>query len=309
MSDNEHELPTDVSDADLMASAFQDEPPAEEPEASPPAADDGDKPRDEHGRFAAKPQESAPEVAKPQNEPAASEPPADSGEDRVRGEIPAWRLKEEADARRAAEQRAQEFERRAVETERRLQEIERREAESRRAQEPIDPLADPNGYKQALEEKFERQRQEDRLENNLQVAQLRHGEVFDTAYQAFLQAAERDRAFGQNMVRSANPGEAIVQWHRREQTLARVGSDPDAYEKSVLEKALENPEFLSRAMEKIKAQASGGQPTPNAASRPNTVTRLPPSLNSATSAASSHADELVDMSDRELLADALGRRR
>jgi hypothetical protein len=62
-------------------------------------------------------------------------------------------------------------------------------------------------------------------------------------------------------------------------TLARVGDDPDAFINAEIERKLSDPKFLSTALERARAVASG-QPVGNGAAPTiaNNVMQIPPSL-------------------------------
>jgi hypothetical protein len=85
-----------------------------------------------------------------------------------------------------------------------------------------------------------------------------------------------------------------VNWYKREQTLKEVGSDPNAYVQKKLEEALNDPQFLAKALEKARGAASA-QPT---------QVKLPPSLNKA---ASARTDGDNDTSDQGMYRHAIGR--
>src|SRR5512134_76154 len=90
-------------DRELFNEAVSDTPTAEPPAPTPEPQEEPTRPRDEHGRFAPK---AEPEPVAPQPEP---EPQPQTQEQR--DAIPPWRLREEAEARRAAEARVAEYER------------------------------------------------------------------------------------------------------------------------------------------------------------------------------------------------------
>jgi hypothetical protein len=103
-----------------------------------------------------------------------------------------------------------------------------------------------------------------------------------------MQQGETDKVAVQNVINSPDPGETLVRWYKREETLRQVGDDTSAYQQRVLEEALNNPEFLAKAIEKAKGVASAN---------PSQV-KLPPSINKMASAASSHDES--DMSPAAL---------
>jgi hypothetical protein len=186
-------------------------------------------------------------------------------------------LREEREQREAMARQLQERDLMLRDMQRRMEQYEKPQAPA----ELPDPLIDPQGYRAALEGKFTSDLKTIQLENNLQLNRLQHGEVFDHAYQAFMQAAQGDPGFARLIVNSPNPGSAMVNWYRRAVTLAKVGDDPDKYVEQEIARRLADPQFLSRAVEAAKNYAAGQPPPqPNGAAPPrqNNVTQIPPSL-------------------------------
>jgi hypothetical protein len=148
-----------------------------------------------------------------------------------------------------------------------------------------DSLVDQPGFIEYMRNEFrkelaqhQQQAATDRLNMNLEMAHLRHGEKFEKAYEALLTQAQRgDRQIVQHFVRQANPGEAIMQWFSNNEVLRQVGGDPAAFKQKTREELLNDPEFLAQAVERSRALATGGQGQP-----PNTVVKLPPSISKAT---------------------------
>jgi len=140
-----------------------------------------------------------------------------------------------------------------------------------------------NGVKSELAA-MQQQMREDRINASMESAKSRHGETFVKAFTA-LQTVARDgspdgRALAMRLTASPNPGEAVVAWHKRTETLREVGDDPAAYKARIAEdtrKALmEDPEFRKQLLEDLRAEAMTGDD-----GRPRTQTRLPASLNRA----------------------------
>lgn len=120
-----------------------------------------------------------------------------------------------------------------------------------------------------------------RVNMSIENARVRHGPVFETAMEAILKLDANNpshRDLGRQLRSAPNPGEAIVQWHRRNETLREVGDDPAAYKAKIAEdtrKALmDDPEFRKQLIADMRAEAMTGDD-----GRPRTATRLPPSLN------------------------------
>jgi hypothetical protein len=130
------------------------------------------------------------------------------------------------------------------------------------------------------------------------MAHNKHGDAFAKAYESVSKLNPQnpdDRATVQRIYSSPNPGEALVSWHKRTETLRRVGDDPDKYEKDiearVRETLMKDPEFRKTLIEGARAEASVGED-----GKPRTVLRLPKSLNGAVGG-NRRADADVDQND------------
>jgi hypothetical protein len=124
-----------------------------------------------------------------------------------------------------------------------------------------------------------------RVSLSLQLASGRHGDTFNAAI-AEIAKLDQQNPDNQRLVaqlyNSPNPGEAVVQWHKRNVTLREVGDDPAAFRQKITtetrEALMKDPEFRKQLIASLQAEASGET---NGSGRPNTSVRLPPSLNRA----------------------------
>jgi len=308
----ETETPADinVSDSELFSSATAPEP----KEAPPPhPTEEG---RDVHGRF--RPQDQAPKPpgeppapppppGQPTPQPPPGTPPPASVPPQDDANVPSWRLREEREQRERLAQQLQERDFTLRQMQQRMEEFERQRSPQGQEEMP-DPLIDPKGYSNRMEQQFQSRLQTVQLENNLQLNRLQHGPVFDEAYQAFMQAAQGDGGFARLIVNSPNPGGAMVNWYKRAVTLARVGDDPEAFINTEIERRLSDPQFLGQALERARAVASG-QPMTNGATPPraNNITQIPPSLSRVPSGSPTEIATGADgmPSDNELFKSSL----
>lgn len=122
-------------------------------------------------------------------------------------------------------------------------------------------------------------------QDKVQAAQ----EAFDSA----INSGAIDHSEYQRVMNAPNPFEAAVQWHQKQTVLQEVGTDPAAYKQRIIDEAMKDPEVRKRILESVQAEAR--QPATN--DRPATATRLPPSLNSRTSAASQNGGTSGDPGD------------
>jgi hypothetical protein len=289
MADNDQEVLSKAlieNEKDLLENSFKDEPVKEQPEKEPePKA--AEPTRDETGKFATKETKADKPIVEGEPKPDAAKVETDDKD----GHVPSWRLREVADARRAAETERDTLRSQLAQLNGRLQSLERPKDEPK--QEDIDPLLDPQGFAKRIESTFNARLTEERLNNNLALAHVRHGDKFEKAYNALLTTAQAgNRQIVPQITSQANPGEAIVRWYSDQETLKEVGSDPAKYKQTLLDEALKNPEFLAKAIE--AAKVSAGQP------KQNTITRLPPSLSRTTGSSSND-----DAGDGEISVEAL----
>lgn len=239
------------------------------------------------------PTESAPAPAitePPATEPTSKEPPEAA--------IPSWRLREEADARRAAEARATQLEARLNEIAAHLQQ--------QKPEKGPDFFENPDAATQAIIERaltpYAQETRAALMYLGRMVASNTHGaDKVDAAEQAFMAARNTgalDTADYERVVTSPNRYDAVVQWHKRQSTFAAVGDDPAAWFEKQLEERMNDPTFQAKMLERARAGATG---------KPGTVV-IPPSLSRTTAAAGNGADQsLGDMSDSSLFAHAMRR--
>jgi hypothetical protein len=147
-----------------------------------------------------------------------------------------------------------------------------------------DPLEDPEGFAKWTNDAIasgiaQAQRAtEERLFNaSMSQAESAHGESFRKALDALKEAAPRDRALAVSIRQSPNPGEFLMQWHKRSEAMREIGSDPAAYRARVAEEArnaLRNdPDFKRELLESLRDEAATGNN-----GKPRSTFRAPPSL-------------------------------
>lgn len=277
-----------MDDKALFESATADTP-VETPEqpaevqAEPPEPEA--QPRDEHGRFAPKVQ-AEPEQPQPIEQPAP-EPVSQQPQD----VIPPWRLREEAEARRAAEKRLAEQEFQIRQLSERVQQF------TAPKQEPVDPYADPEkfrdmGVQQALNpvvQQFNSMREY----YSRKAAVAAHGQdAVKEAYGAFEQAARSGdpsiRDLMQRVMSGLDPFEDIVSWHKQNAML----KDPQAWAMSQISEWAKDPTRKNAML-----AALNGQPAkPSTSEKPTNVVKLPPSLNKSPGSAQEPIGDLTSAS-------------
>lgn len=290
MSDTDQEITTGISDADLLAGAMN---PVQEPvqaEAGTEVIEQlsvQDRPRDEQGRFAPKQEQPATEVQQSEAETQKEE-----------AHVPSWRLREVSEARRAAERRAEETERELRDLKAMLQNFQRQQQPQQQAPDwfenpeaatkaALNPMLEPI-QQLAVQAK----QRADRLEAAFQYSR----EDVEAAEKAFNEAANSGQMDPNEWARiqnSPNPFAAAVEWHKRNTVLSEVGTDPNAWLEKKLEERLNDPQFLAKAIERVRGQ-------PAATGAASNLTRLPPSLNKAAGSAVRSSED-IDTSDAGLL--------
>jgi hypothetical protein len=294
------------TDEDIFASAMNPTPEATgeqientpvEPVEAPQEAKQ-DRARDEQGRFAPKAPE-APETVVQETAPQPEvEAPSHEGKPDVH--VPSWRLAEEAQRRREAEQQLAEM-RAEMRQIQQMQLAQQRQQAPQPQQEPVDPFADPQGFAQSIQSGFEGRLKELQLQHSLQFARFAHKEVFDQAYEEFVDYAHktRDQATYQRVMQSSDPGEALVSWYKDQQLHKELGgSDLNSFLAKQREEWLKDPAVQAQVIEAFKATQQQTQPS--------NITNLPPSLSRATSAAPSH-NENSEWSQESIFKSAMKR--
>lgn len=259
-----------------------------EPTEAPTEAKEG-RVRDDKGRFVPKAHEASEQVAQaPEAQPQEE---TRSVEAESEAKVPSWRLAEEAQRRRDAEAALSQIREEMRNFQMQMQMQMRQPQVPQQPEEAIDPFADPQGFAQSLQQRFDERLQMMQLENSLRFARTSHGDGFDKAYEAFYDHVNRtrDKVSYDRVMRSGDPGETIVQWYKEQELNRQLnGSDLNSFLEKQREEWLKDPAVQAKVIEAFKATQAGTQPS-------NTV-NIPPSLSKATAVASA-TPENVDLSD------------
>jgi hypothetical protein len=282
-----------VDDKDVFAAALSDQPPAEAPEKpSEEPKPEGDRPRDEQGRFIpkaadaetpAQPQAVEPTKAEPV---AADKPPPDEA-------IPSWRLREETQRRREAEERL------AAASAQLQQFLNQARQQQQRQPEPLpDLIEQPEAYARAIEQRLTQQFEQRDIARSLFRADKQYGEEFRKAYEAFNSPQHaNDEHLLARVRNSYDQGEAILTWHREQEVLREIGNNPVTYKQRIRSELMQDAEFRKEFMASMRAEAT---------SKPSSVTSLP-NLSRAPGSASGPRDDWPT-TDAEIFADVTRRR-
>lgn len=284
----------EVSDQEMFNEAIAKEPIAEakaeaKPDEGKEAEVKAERERDEKGRFKSAKDDNGGDESPPAAEATLEAPKVEQKEPEVHN-IPSWRLKEEADAKREAIERATRAEQEAQAFRQQLWQMQQQLQALQQPREPIDIFADPQAYQQTIEQTMSERLRAMEGNFSLRLAAYKHGDTFHEAWAEMVNRSQTgDDALRQQVLQSPDPGETLVQLYQREKVVKEVGTDPTAYRSKVLDEALKDPEFLAKALEQARASA-GAQPTQQIS--------MPKSLNKVAAAASAGGSD--DMSDNGL---------
>lgn len=149
-----------------------------------------------------------------------------------------------------------------------------REVEAlRKAQQPQkqpDFYEDPEGRLTQERAQVQHMLWNERLNMSETLARQSHGdEAVDGAREAFAEEVKRNPALYAELQRQANPYGFVVQWHKRQSVLSKMGDDPEAYIEAQVKARLEamqavQPKPSAPPPSLASAAASGGQKEPPA---------------------------------------------
>lgn len=194
------------------------------------------------------------------------------------GRVPSSVVREANEARRAAEAERDAERARVRELDARLRLIEQgRKPEQRQEQQEPDIFADPEAWKGKVRADI----RQDMLQTGIEMAAEEHGEAFNTAYQGLIQGCQSGDpvalATAQRIARAPQlVGKIAIGYHRQQEMLRDIGSDPEAFIERKVAERLNDPQFRRQAINGLREDAMRGD-----GNGPRTRTRLPPSLNSA----------------------------
>lgn len=143
---------------------------------------------------------------------------------------------------------------------RRAEEAEAKLTQQQPTQAP-DPVDDPAGYAAHQKNAIEQSKVETRFEVSDMIARQMHGaDKVDQAGQWAAEKAKSDKAFALAYMQQPHPIDWIVQQHQREQMMADIGNDPDAYvRRRAAELGLLTP---APSAAPVAAQQQQAQPAP-----------------------------------------------
>lgn len=236
-----------------------------------------DQPRDDQGRFASKTQEPPAQVEEPappaQEQPAepvaetpavqSAEPPAAKATP-PEGYIPINAVLDEREKRQALQRELEEFKRKFA------------EREKQPPAPPPDPIADPEGFQRALDERLAQTQWDATTRISLRFALQSHGaEAVKAAEDWVAEQAQSNPAFIQTIRQQVDPYDFVVKQHKIALRNAKLGDETDldaAFEKWAAERGYQ------KLSEQQPVQSSAAAPSPQSTPLPK------PSLATARSA-------------------------
>lgn len=259
------------------------------------------QPRDESGRFAPKSEapkaEAAPE-AQPNAQPQATPPQIDTPPEQQPRHVPLPELLSEREKRKQEATRREEAEKRAAAVEAQFEALQRQlqmMQQPRQQEQPPDPWSDPQGALAYQRAQIEAMLSDQRAEMSERFARQQYGnDAVNAALEACKRAGEDARRY---FSQQRDPYDALVKWHRQSSFLQKVGTDPDAYEKTIQQKAYEQALADLRAGKVLPGQGASS-------AAPAAPQRFPGSLASATATGS----QAAVLTDEAAFSDVFARR-
>lgn len=261
----------DISDSEIFDSITTGNGKIEQdPTPAPAISDTSTQPapnRDDNGRFAANPVE--PEAPAQPNVEATPQPETHAEN---KGGVPVGAVQAEREKRQAAQHEAETLRRELAELRGMVMARQQPAAQPQQPTAPASIWDDPDTYLASQINPVQQELQQTReMLMEMQASQTHGAEVVAAAKEAAksLFGTPEGKAIA---AKGGNIFDNVVQWHKQQQAYARVGSDPDAWLNSEIEKRLSDPTFLAQAVERARGGAQA------AVSRTNPVTNVPPSL-------------------------------
>lgn len=207
-------------------------------------------------------QEAAPEPAPPPEEPKGEPAAPPAAVEQADKFIPITALLDEREKRQQAAKEAEELRRK-------LDEIQR--AQEPKAKEP-DFYEDPEGRLARERQEMQKALFNERLNISEALARQAHGdELVSAAQVAFAEEAGRNPFLREELQRQANPYGFVVQWHKRQSVLSKLGDDPEAYIEAQVQARL-----AAMQQQAQPVQSRPAAPPPSLASAPGSGAQKDP---------------------------------
>lgn len=284
------------SELDELLSADQSAPVVEENQQSVEQTQTQQN-RGDDGRFVAK-STTVPvseEQVQPQPQPDAQ--PQNGG-------VPVRAVQDERERRQAAQQENEGLKQQLAALQGQIDLLMRhgQQPQPQEQQRPASLWDDPDAYLQGQLNPVQSQLQETReMLLELQASQTHGADKVVAAKKAAeaLFGTPAGKALAQQITASGNMFDNLVKWHQQQETLSRVGNDPEAWLQAELERRLADPAEQAKILERIRSGA------PSTQNNGKPITNFAPSLSRMPSGGNQAPDN--DMSDSALFNFATSR--
>ena len=262
-----------------------------------------------------------------EEEAASQDDAGEQDQEQPQGRIPSYRQREEAERRRAAEERVLRSERMFDQLAQRFGSLEEELRALRRPQQQPqqrpDVWRDPDAFVEDIDRRFQTLEQlaeakaRDKMINlTFRREHRSRGAEFEQAYTVLQGMTRRGDRLANEIVNDADPGAALMEWYDGERMRAEVGNDPDGYvERRTAERIQKDPNFrkqIAQALGFELLDGGGGgdggyqEPARNGRSGNRTLVRLP-SVNSASgsSGGNRRGNGQMPVTDGDFFADAV----
>jgi hypothetical protein len=207
-----------------------------------------------------------PDTPSPPEQPSQPPPPQQPGQPQSAGQppqpdgnIPSARLREEADARRNAERRADQLQAQVEALMQRLQPVQQQQPKPRTdifdnpstfVQEEVNPLLDP--LNQQLTQLREFYSRKDAVR---EFGLEKVNEAFSAIESGLRNRDPEVGATYQRIMRSMDPYGDLVRWHQQKAAYAQIGGDLNAYNQRIIQQAMTDPSMQAAWLAATRGQA------------------------------------------------------
>lgn len=118
---------------------------------------------------------------------------------------------------------------------------------------------DPEAFKKQMQDEYRKELANVKLETDMSMASMRHGPMFDAAWNHFLASCQNgaDPVSYFRVINARSPGEELVRWFNERRVMHEVGGDIDQYRMRVAQQLLQDPQFLAHMQQHMQ---NGGAP-------------------------------------------------
>ena len=192
-----------------------------------------------------------------------------------------------------------------------VRELQRREQEKAaqiaqpKAEEML--FSDPDKFIAQIESRHEKKLADIQLNFDMQLASMRHGPMFDAAWQHFFATCQegRDPVSYFRVMNARSPGEEMVRWFHERRMLHETGGNLDAYRQRIIDEYLQQQGGVAPSQQQPdhRARDENGRFLPQQ-QQPRHEVRLPTSLSRLNGSRGMPAASEVEDGSEEAIFDA-----